>query len=214
MPGLVAVPILAAAPASWPALWPALVPPGLYLLAVAARHLRRRPTAVGGGWELGLLAAALAPLVLVGPLELLQPAGIRGLWRMLLPLVLVALSACLAVLASRPRLVVTNITLEQLRPVVAQVAIGLDPAARWAGETVALPDRGVQVHLDGRGAMRSVSLVAVGTRTSPEGWAEFTRRLRAAVRRVRVRPSPWAAVFAGLGAAFFVAAAWLAWVGR
>ena len=201
MPGLAAM----------PPLWPALVPPGLYLLAIAARHVRRRPTVVGGAWELGLLAAALGPLVLVGPLELLQPAGVRGLWRMLLPLVLVALVACLAVLASRPRLVVSNITLEQLRPVVAQVAIGLDPAARWAGETVALPGRDVQVHLDGRGGMRSVSLVAVGTRTSPEGWAEFTRRVRAAVRRLRVRPSLWAATFAGLGAAFLAAAAWLAW---
>lgn len=193
-----------------PPLWPALVPPGLYLLAIAARLLRRRPTAVGGAWDLGLLAAALAPLLLVGPLELLQPAGIRGPWRTLLPLVLVALLACLALLASRPRLVVANISLEQLRPVVAQVALGLDPAARWAGETVALPERDVQVHLDGRGAVRSVSLVAVGSRTSPEGWAEFTRRVRAAIRRVRVRPSPWAWVFAALGAAVLAAAAWLA----
>lgn len=197
----------------WPPLWPALVPPGLYLLAIAARHLRRRPTAAGGAWDLGLLAAALTPLVLVGPLELLQAAGVRGPWRSLLPLVLVALVACLAVLASRPRLVVSNITLEQLRPVVAQVAMALDPTARWAGETVALPGRDVQVHLDGRGPMRSVSLVAVGTRTSPEGWAEFSRRVRAAIRRVRVRPSPWAAVFAALGGAFLAAAAWLAWRG-
>lgn len=197
--------------AALPPLWPALVPPGLYLLAIAFRHVRRRPTAAGGAWELGLLAATLAPLVLVGPLELLQPAGLRGPWRSVLPLVFVALAAGMAVLASRPRLVVSNITLEQLRPVVAQVARGLDPTARWAGETVALPGRDVQVHLDGRGAMRSVSLVAVGTRTSPEGWAEFSRRMRAAIRRVRVRPSPWAAVFAALGAGFLAAAAWLAW---
>lgn len=197
-----------------PPLWPALVPPGVYLLAVAARHFHRRPTAVGGAWDLGLLAAALAPLLLVGPLELVQPAGIRGPWRMLLPLVLVALVAGLAVLASRPRLVVSNITLEQLRPVVAQVAIGLDPTARWAGETVALPGRDVQVHLDGRGSMRSVSLVAVGTRTSPESWTEFTRRVRAAIRRVRVRRNPWAAAFAVAGCGFLGAAAWLAWRGQ
>jgi len=193
-----------------PPLWPALVPPGIYLIAIAARHLRRRPVAVGGAWDLALLAAALAPLLLVGPLELLQPAGIRGPWRMLLSLVFVALVACLGVLVSRPRLVVSNMSLEQLRPVVAQVAIGLDPTARWAGETVALPGRDVQVHLDGRGAMRSVSLVAVGTRTSPEGWVEFSRRVRAAVRRVRVRPSPWAAVFSLSGVALLAAAAWLA----
>lgn len=192
-------------------LWPALVPPSLWLLAIASRHLRRRPTVVGGAWDLGLQAAALAGLAVVGPLELLQPVGMRGLWRLLLPVILCALLAALAVLASRPRLVVYNASLEQVRPVVAQVAAGLDPGARWAGETVALPGRDVQVHLDGRGGMRSVSLVAVGTRTSPEGWAEFTRRMRAAMRRVPVRKSPWAAVFVALAGAFLAAAAVLAW---
>lgn len=94
---------------------------------------------------------------------------------------------------------VYNITPEQLRPVVAEIVAALDPAARWAGETAALPGRGIQVHLDGRGSMRSVSVVALGGRTSPEGWAEFSRRLRQALRRLRVRRSPWAAAFAGCG---------------
>ena len=202
MPGTAAMP-----------LWPALVPPGLYLLAVAARHLQRRPTALTGARDLGLLAAALAPPLLVGPLELLQPPGLRGPWRLLLPFVLVALATALALLAARPRLVVYNISLEQLRPVVAHVAAALDPGARWAGETVALPGREIQVHLDGRGPLRSVSLVAVGSRTSPEAWAEFTRRLRAAVRRVRVRRNPWSVALAAPGVAFLAAAAWLAWRG-
>ncbi|MFM9059604.1 MAG: hypothetical protein ACKOSQ_10865 [Planctomycetaceae bacterium] len=194
-------------------LWPALVPPGLYLLAVAARHLHRRPTAVTGAWDLGLLAAVLAPLLLVGPLELLQPPGLRGPWRLVLPLVFVALVAALALLAARPRLVVYNVSLEQLRPVVAHVAATLDPPAQRAGETVALPGREIQVHLDGRGPMRSVSLVAVGSRTSAEAWAEFARRVRGAVRRIRVRRSPWAAVLAAAGLAFLATAAWLAWRG-
>lgn len=194
-----------------PPLWPALVPPGLYLVVIAIRHLRRRPTAVSGAADVALLAAALAGLVLVGPMELLQPAGVRGPWRAVLSLVLVVLAAALALLASRPRLVVYNVSLEQLRPVVARVATTLDPSARWAGETVALPAREVQVHLDARGAMRSVSLVAVGSRSSPESWADFTRGVRAAVRRVRVRANPWAAAFAAAGVAFLAAAAWLAW---
>lgn len=200
-------------PADAPPLWAALVPPGLYLVVIAARHLGRRPTAVSGAAEVALLAAALAGLVLVGPMELLQPAGVRGPWRAVLSVVLVALAAALALLATRPRLVVYNVSLEQIRPVIAQVATMLDPSARWAGETVALPARDLQVHLDARGSMRSVSLVAVGTRSSPESWTEFTRGVRAAVRRVPVRANPWAAVFAGLGAGFFAAAGWLAWLG-
>lgn len=194
-------------------LWPALVPPALWLLVIASRHVGRRPTAVGGSVDLGLLALALVGLALVGPLELLQPVGVVGPWRLLLPLALCVLIAALAILVSRPRLVVYNISPEQLRPVVAQVAAALDPGARWAGETVAMPGRDVQVHLDGRGSMRSVSLVAVGARTSPEGWTEFTRRVRAELRRVQVRTSPWAAVFVGLAAALLGAAAVLAWRG-
>jgi len=114
-------------------------------------------------------------------------------------------------LASRPRLVVYNVSLEQLRPIVARVATALDPLARWAGETVALPGRDVQVHLDGRGGMRSVSLVTLGSRTSPEGWVEFSRRLRRAVRDQRVRPSPWAGLFLVAALALGGLAALLAW---
>ena len=198
---------------SSPPLWVALVPPGLYLVAIAARHLRRRPTVVSGAADVALLAAALAGLVLAGPMEILQPPGVRGVWRTALPLLLVVLSGALALLASRQRLVVYNVSVEQLRPVVARVAATLDPAARWAGETVALPSRDIQVSLDARGGMRSVSLVAAGTSSSHESWADFTRRVRAAVGSVRTRATPWAAVFAALGGAFLAAAAWLAWRG-
>jgi len=200
---------MSSSPAAVP-LWPALVPPGLYLVAIAARHLRRRPTAVSGAADVAWLAAALAGLVLVGPMELLQPVGVRGVWRTVLPLLLVALAAALALLAGRPRLVVYNVSPEQLRPIVAQVAAALDTGARWAGETVALPARDIQVNIDARGGMRSVSLVAVGTTSSPESWADFTRRVRSAIRRVRTRATAWAWVFAALGAAFLAAAAWLA----
>lgn len=196
--------LLAAVP-----LWIACLLPGLYLLGIAVVHLRHRPLAVAGSWDLALLAAAVAGLAMAGPLELLQPVAVRGPWRLVLPAVLCGLLTALAILFARPRLVVYNVTLEQLRPVVAQVAAALDRQARWAGETVALPGRGIQVSLDGRAA-RCVSLAAVGGRTSPEGWAEFSRRVRRAVRVLRVRSSPWAVVFGGCGVAIVAAAIWLA----
>jgi broad specificity phosphatase PhoE len=68
----------------------------------------------------------------------------------------------------------------------------------------------VQVHLDGRGALRSMSLVAIGAKTSPEGWADVSRRVRHAVRRLRVRPNPWAAMFVAAGGLLVAAAVWLA----
>jgi hypothetical protein len=190
-------------------LWIACLLPGLYLLGIAVVHLRRRPLAVAGSWDLALVAAAVTGLAMAGPLELIQPVAVRGAWRLVLPAVLCGLLTALAILVTRPRLVVYNVTLEQLRPVVVQVASSLDRQARWAGETVALPGRGIQVTLDGRTA-RCVSLAAIGGRTSPEGWAEFSRRVRRAVRVLRVRSSPWAAVFGGCGAAVVAAAVWLA----
>jgi hypothetical protein len=190
-------------------LWLACLLPGLYLLGIAVVHVRHRPLAVPGGWDLAIVAAAVAGLAMAGPLDHIQPVAIRGPWRLVLPAVLCGLLVALAILVARPRLVVYNVTLEQLRPVVAQVAASLDRQSRWAGETVALPGRGIQVTLDGRTA-RCVSLAAIGGRTSPEGWAEFSRRVRRSVRVLRVRSSPWAVVFAGCGIALVAASLWLA----
>lgn len=192
-------------------LWAALVPLAAYLLGLGAVHLRRRPSTLAGSWDLLLLAAAAAGLVVAGPLALLQPVAGGTAWAAGMLLVAAGLLFAAVLLAARPRLVVYNITPEQLRPIVAEVVTALDPAARWAGETAALPGRGIQVHLDGRGAMRSVSVVALGGRTSAEGWAEFSRRLRQAIRRLRVRRSPWAGVFGGCGCLLVAVAAWLAW---
>jgi hypothetical protein len=51
--------------------------------------------------------------------------------------------------------------------------------------------------------------VAVGTRSSPEAWAEFARRVRRAARKLRVRRNPWGAVAAGAGLLLLAAA--IAW---
>jgi len=190
----------------------AIVPLGLYLVGIGCLHLRRRPSLLQGSLDFALLAAGVAGLVLVGPLALLAPLadGIPAVAGVPVLLAGFLLLVAVAVLAMRPRLVIYNITLDQLRPVVAEVVTGLDASARWAGETAALPARGIQVHLDGRGSMRSVSVVAVGSRTSPEGWTEFSRRLRQAVGRLRVRSSPWGGLFGGLGGIVLVAAISLA----
>ena len=191
-------------------LWAAILPAAAYLLTLAGLHLRRRPAVVAGSSDLLLLSAGTAGLVVAGPLALLQPVVGGTAWAALMLLLAAGLLLAALLLAARPRLVVYNITLEQLRPVVAEIVAALDPTARWAGETVALPGRGIQVHLDGRGGMRSVSVVALGGRTSAEGWGEFSRRLRQAIRGLRVRPSPWAAVFGCGGCGLLAAAAILA----
>jgi hypothetical protein len=194
--------------------WAALLPLGGYLVALGWIHLRRRPVVVPGILDLAALATGLAGLVLAGPLAVLQPAVGTAGWAtaMLLGGLVVVLAGGL--LATRPRLVVYNVTVEQLRPVLAEVVGKLDPSARWAGESVVLPEQGLQLLLDGRGLGRAVSVVAVGTRSSPEAWAEFARRVRRAARNLPVRRNPWGAAAAAAGLLLVVAAVAWAVLGR
>lgn len=189
--------------------WIALVPLAVYLWLLAWAHLRRRPLVVAGVLDAALLAAALSGLAATGPLSLLVPMAGGSPWNWTVLVLLFALVVAVCVLVSRPRLVIYNVTMEQFRPLVAEVVAALDADARWAGESAALPGRGFQIHVEGNGPMRVVSVVNVGERTNPEGWGEFARRLRRAVRGARVRRSPWGAVFAAAGVAAIVAATWL-----
>jgi hypothetical protein len=193
-----------------PAPWIALMPLGCYLLVLAWAHLRRRPLAVSGVFDGVMLAAAVSGLAVVGPLALLVPVTGGSPWSWPVLAFLFALCVAVCVLVSRPRMVVYNITVEQFRPLVAEVVSALDPAARWAGESAALPGRGFQLHIEGNGPLRTVSVVNVGERSSPEGWVEFTRRLRRAVRGLRVRRSPWGGLFGCFGSGMLLAALWLA----
>lgn len=192
-------------------LWAAFIPLSLYLLAVGAAHLRRRPVAIGGGWDWALLGVAVAGLMVVGPLALLQPAMGNAPWTVILLLVLFVLLVALGALVSRPRLVIYNITLDQLRPLLADVVKALDASARWAGSTAALPARHLEVRVDGHGPWRTVSLVAGGERSGADGWNELCRRLRQKLGGLRVRSSPWAALFLPLGAIMLVASCWSAY---
>ncbi|NDC62631.1 MAG: hypothetical protein EBZ59_01270 [Planctomycetia bacterium] len=191
-------------------LWAGLLPLGLYLVGLGAVHLRRRPFVVSGAWDGMLLGASLLGMLVVGPLALVQPAAGRPLWSWPMLATAVALVVALCLLVSRPRMVVYNITIEQLRPLVAEVVSSLDPGARWAGESAALPARSLQVHMEGNGAMRSVNVVAVGERTSLESWGEFSRRLRQSAGRLRVRASPWGLPFTLAGLLIVAGAAWAA----
>ncbi len=190
-------------------LWVAVLPLGGYLAILGWLHLRRRPTMLWGGQDLILLATAVSGLVMAGPLALVQPALGATPWATGMLLLLFTLAVAVGVLATRPRLVVYNITVEQLRPILAEVTSGLDPSARWAGESVALPARGLQLLVDGHGLARSVSVVAVGGRTSAEAWTEFARRLRQAVGSLRVRRNLWGGALAALGLGIvFLAIGW------
>lgn len=191
-------------------LWAAFVPLGAYLLMLGTFHLRRRPLVVSGGADWALLGAGVTGLVLVGPLALVQPAIGNTPWSALLLVALFALLIAMGTLVSRPRLVIYNVTIDQVRPVVVDVVSRLDPSARWAGGTAALPARRLEVRIDGHGPTRTVSVVAAGERTGTDGWGEFCSRLRSGLRGLPVRSSPWAAAFLASGVLVLAVSGWFA----
>src|SRR3954469_4849166 len=171
----------------------ALVPLGAYVLLLGLLNLRRRPFLTSGGCDVAALGMALSGLIFVGPLELFRPeAATRSLGNYIwLFLVLFYwLWLVLLVLLARPRLVIYNISAEELHPGLAEAASRLDTAGRWAGNNLSLPGLGVHLHLDSLDTMRNVSLVASGGRQNLDGWRQLARELGRNLATIRVKPSP------------------------
>jgi len=176
----------------------ALVPLAAYALVLGLVNLRRRPMLVSGGCDLSALGVALSGLMFVGPIELFRPEAATAELGNLVWLALLAFYGTLVLLValiSRPRLVIYNVSLEELHPVLAEAVTKLDPESRWAGNHVSLPRLGVQLHLDSLDIMRNVSLAASGGRQSIDGWRRLARELAASLRPVRVKANPRAAGF-------------------
>jgi hypothetical protein len=108
------------------------------------------------------------------------------------------------VLLLKPRLILYNITSDQLRPILAELLPQLDPETRWAGDSVALPTLGVQFHIDSMGTMRNVSLSALGAVQSGAGWRLLESRLAEALTRVEVGRNPRGVSLATVGLAILV----------
>ena len=166
----------------------ALGPVAIDLLLVGTLNLFRRPFLVSGTRDTAVLGVAVSGLVLVGRsgsdagggLDSLRP-GCLGL---LIGLYFTVLAALLLFL--RPRLVIYNIAREELRPILADLAIDLDEEARWAGDCLVLPSLGVQLYLECSGAFRNVSLVSAGGVQNHQGWATLEETLETALRRLEV----------------------------
>jgi len=171
----------------------ALGPVAVYLLLLGGINYSRRPFLVSGTRDAAALGLALSGLVVVGPMELFFPdvVAIRfGPYAWVLLLGSYAAGLVLVLLLLRPRLIIYNMTLDQLRPILAELVPQLDPEARWAGDSLAMPTLGVQLHVDGLRTMRNISLVAAGDRQSHAGWRELERTLAAALGRADVGRNP------------------------
>ena len=184
----------------------ALGPVAIYLMVIGAINMFRRPFLVTGGRDAAALGLAVSGLVIVGPAELFFPvnASLRFepfpwvVWILLVALY--ALCVVLVVLLMRPRLVIYNVSRDELRPILADLVAELDPEARWAGDSLALPNVGIQLYVDGLAAMRNVSLSAVGADQSHQGWRRLEQALAAALSRLEVSRNPHALSLFSAGA--------------
>jgi hypothetical protein len=93
---------------------------------------------------------------------------------------------------------------------LADVVNELDPGARWAGGSVALPRLHVEFYLDEHASVRNVSLVASATPQSYAGWRMLERALRAEVRKsVESSPNLWGVGALAAALAMFGRMGWL-----
>lgn len=170
----------------------AVTPLSAYLALIASFHLARRPVVLTGFWDLAALAGGVSGMMAAGPLELFLPetAAFRfGPYVWLLMFALYGLAVALLLLSLRPRLVVYNLSLAELRPVLSQVIERIDDQSRWASDSVVLPRQGVHLHLDGPSTKRIVQLVASGGHQNQRGWARLEDALKSALRGFDVGPS-------------------------
>jgi hypothetical protein len=171
----------------------ALGPVAIYVLLLGTINLSRRPFLVTGMRDSGTLGLALSGLLIVGPIELFFPSALAARfgpysWVMMAGMYVACLVPVL--LLVRPRLVIYNISTDRLRPILAELVPQLDPDARWAGDSLALPRLGVQLHVDATSSMRNVSLSALGADQNQSGWRMLEHRLRDALSDAKFERNP------------------------
>jgi len=172
----------------------ALGPLAVYLLLLGLLNLSARPFLTTGARDTAALGLAISGFMVAGPMELFLPeaAAVRfGGYVWLLLLGFYGLCLMLLVLALRPRLVIYNVTVDQLRPILADVVSELDPDARWAGDSLTLPRWHVQLHIEPFVAMRNVQLVSAGPRQSYGGWRRLENALADALRETKGQANPY-----------------------
>ena len=172
----------------------ALGPLAVYLLLLGMLNLSRRPFLTTGARDTAALGLAISGFAVIGPMELFLPEAAAVLlggyvWALLLGFYLLCLT--LVVLLMRPRIIIYNVTVEQLRPTLASVVVELDPDARWAGEALLLPRLSVQLHVEPFVAMRNVQLISSGPRQSYAGWRRLEIALAARLREKKCPLNPY-----------------------
>ena len=143
----------------------ALGPLTVYLMLMGLINASRQPFVTSGARDVFSLALGISGLIMIGPLRLFVPEQALtafGAWTWALLGAFYILSVLLVGMTSRPRLVVYNISSTQLKTTLGKLVAELDSSAKWAGDSVELPQMGIQLSIESKNSMRSCQIVAVG----------------------------------------------------
>ena len=168
-----------------------LTPLAVYFFVLGLINLSRRPLVTTGARDIAALGVAISGLIMAGPMDLFLPEAATNryggsVWILLL--VFYALCLALIVLTMRPRLVIYNASPEQLRSILAEVVAKLDNEARWAGDSLVLPQLGVQLAVESVGFLRNAQLVASGPPQAYAGWKKLEEELVHVLRETKTTP--------------------------
>jgi uncharacterized membrane protein len=143
-------------------------------------------------------------------MELFFPEGAAsrfGPWVWLLLVVFYGLCVSLVVLLMKPRLVVYNISMEEVRPILTKIAMDLDPKSRWLDSALIIPRLRIHMHVEAIEWLRNVQMMAGGNQQSVEGWTRFENELRASIKKLKVGPNVMGVPFLIASAAMAIASA-------
>jgi hypothetical protein len=142
---------------------------------------------------------------------LFLPEAAAAYWGGFVWLLLIASYALLLVLIAlmlRPRLVIYNVTVEQLRPALAEIASRLDSEARWAGDSLSLPQAELRLHIEALPLVKNVQLVAAGPGQNLATWRQLEVELAAALRQSPGQANPYGFSLLTLGIVLASAITW------
>ncbi|HZN34477.1 MAG TPA: hypothetical protein VFB80_11685 [Pirellulaceae bacterium] len=180
----------------------ALGPLAMYLIVLGLINLSRRPLLTTGGRDVAALALALGGLVAAGPMELfmVEEAAVQfGGWVWAILLTGYCLGVVLLILTIRPRIIIYNTSTDEIRPILEAVVARLDSEARWAGESLVMPQLGVQLHLESWPMMHNVQLVSAGSDQNLLGWRRLEIELAGVLRKTRHAGNLFGVVAASCG---------------
>lgn len=188
----------------------ALAPLAIYLVVLGFLNLSGRPTVVSGARDAAALGVALCGFFISGPMELFMPQAAAQkfggyVWILLLGLYFVTLS--LIVMLLRPRIVVYNAAIEDIRPRLESVALELDKEARWAGDSLSLPNVGVELSIEEFVPLRNVQIVATGSEQNLTAWRHLEGMLAERLASAQSMLNPHGFSFLMLGGMMIVVVA-------